>query len=93
MTDRVTRRTFKNGGSLAVRIPKGWLSEDSEIEISRRDDGVVEIRPLDRAERMRRLLDELRRRGPLTEEELPMPVREIEPERFDWDELWNGEMP
>jgi len=69
------------------------LSEDSEIEISRRDDGVVEIRPLDKAERMRKLLAWLATQPELTEEELPVPVREIEPERLDWDELWNGEMP
>ena len=43
MTERVTRKAFKNGGSVAVRIPKGWLEEDSEIDIVRRDDGTVEI--------------------------------------------------
>ena len=92
MTKRVTRKLFKNGGSWAIRIPKGWLPEDGEFDVVVRDDGVLEIRPLDREARMKRLLQEIQERGPLTEEEFPIPSREIEPERFDWDELWNGEM-
>jgi len=92
MTKRVTRKLFKNGGSWAIRIPKGWLPEDGEFDVVVRDDGVLEIRPLDRELRMKRLLREIQERGPLSEKEFPIPSREIEPERFDWDELWNGEM-
>lgn len=93
MTDRVTRKAFKNGGSVAIRIPKGWIPEDVEIDIVRRQDGIVEIRPLDREARMKRLLLEIQARGPITEDQLPVPVRESEPERFDFDELWNGKLP
>jgi virulence-associated protein VagC len=93
MTKRVTRKLFKNGGSWAIRIPKGWLPEDGEFDVVVREDGVLEIRTLDRDQRMRRLLQEIKDRGPITEEEFPIPKREPEPERFDWDELWNGKMP
>jgi virulence-associated protein VagC len=93
MTERVSRKAFKNGGSVAVRIPKGWIDEDAEIDIVRRDDGIVEIRPLDREARMKRLLLEIQARGPVSDEEFPVPVREREAERFDLDELWNGKLP
>jgi virulence-associated protein VagC len=88
----VTRKAFKNGGSLAVRIPKGWLPDDAEIDIVRREDGIVEIRPLDREARMRRLLEYLAQQPELDESEIWLPDRTPEPDRFDWDELWNGEM-
>ena len=93
MTERVTRKAFKNGGSVAVRIPKGWISEDAEVDIVRREDGIVEIRPLDKEARMKRLLQEIMDRGPIPDEEFPLPVREVEPERHDWDKLWNEKMP
>jgi virulence-associated protein VagC len=93
MTRRVTRKLFKNGGSWAIRIPKGWLPEDGEFDVTIREDGVLEVRPLDRAERMRNLLEEISKRGPIPEEEFPVPERPVEPERYDWDELWNGKMP
>jgi virulence-associated protein VagC len=92
MTKRVTRKLFKNGGSWAIRIPKGWLPEDGEFDVVVREDGVVEIRPLDRETRMKNLLTWLASQPPIPEEEFPIPKREVEPERFDWDELWNGEM-
>jgi virulence-associated protein VagC len=92
MTKRVTRKLFKNGGSLAVRIPKGWLPDDAEIDIVRREDGIVELRPLDRETRMKRLLEYLSQQPELPEDEFAFPVRQPEPDRFDWDELWNGEM-
>ena len=63
MTKRVTRKAFKNGGSWAVRIPKGWLPDDAEFDMTVRDDGVLEIRPLDRDERMKRCLHVLRGSG------------------------------
>jgi virulence-associated protein VagC len=93
MTERVTRKAFKNGGSVAVRIPKGWIDEDSEIDIVRREDGIVEIRPLDRDARMKKVLQSIIDRGPISDVELPIPARAVEPERYDWNELWNGKMP
>lgn len=93
MTERVTRKAFKNGGSVAVRIPKGWIDEDSEIDIVRREDGIVEIRPLDRDARMKKVLQSIIDRGPIPDAELPVPQRAVEPERHNWNELWNGKMP
>lgn len=88
MTERVTRKAFKNGGSVAVRIPKGWIPEDSEIDIVRREDGIVEIRPLDKETRMRKLLEYLSQQPELPEDEFPIPVREVWPERFKYDEMF-----
>lgn len=93
MTRRVTRKLFKNGGSLAIRIPKGWLPEDGEFELCVRDDGVLEVSPIDRDARMRRLLEKFRAENSIPDGEFPIPARAIEPQRFDWDELWNGRMP
>mgnify|MGYP000140246593 CR=1 FL=1 len=88
MTDRVTRKAFKNGGSVAVRIPKGWIDEDAEIDIVKRDDGILEIRPLDKETRMKRLLEFLRQQPELSEQDLPMPVREDWSDRFNPDEMF-----
>jgi len=88
MTERVTRKAFKNGGSVAVRIPKGWISEDAEIDIVRREDGIVEIRPVDKEARMKRLLEYLGQQPELPEDEFPVPVREVWPDRFNYDEMF-----
>jgi virulence-associated protein VagC len=88
MTERVTRKAFKNGGSVAVRIPKGWIPEDSEIDIVKREDGIVEIRPLDKEARMKRLLEYLSQQPELPEDEVPVPVREVWPDRFNYDEMF-----
>jgi len=88
MTVRVTRKAFKNGGSVAVRIPKGWITEDAEIDMVLREDGIVEIRPLDRETRMKRLLEYLGQQPELSEDEFPMPVREVWPERFNSDDMF-----
>ena len=88
MTERVTRTAFKNGGSVAVRIPKGWLEEDSEIDIVRRDDGTVEIRPLDREARMKKLLEYLSQQPELSEDAFPVPDRKVDPSRFDYDAMF-----
>lgn len=93
MTDRVTRKAFKNGGSVAVRIPKGWLDEDAEIEIVKREDGIVEIRPLDRASGMKLLLEGIIARGPIAEDVFPIRPRVREPERFNLGDLWIGKIP
>ena len=88
MTDRVTRKAFKNGGSVAVRIPKGWLEEDAAIDVVRREDGIVEIRPLDREARMKKLLEYLSQQPELPEDAFPIPDRRPEPSRFDYDEMF-----
>jgi virulence-associated protein VagC len=88
MTERVTRKAFKNGGSVAVRIPKGWISEDAEIDIVRREDGIVEIRPLDKEARMKRLLEYLSQQPELPEDEFHVPAREVWPDRFNYDEMF-----
>ncbi len=88
MTERVTRKAFKNGGSVAVRIPKGWIEEDAEIDIVKRDDGILEIRPLDKETRMKRLLEFLCQQPKLSEKDLPMPVREDWSDRFHPDEMF-----
>lgn len=88
MTEQVTRKAFKNGGSVAVRIPKGWIPEDSEIDIVKREDGIVEIRPLDKDARMKRLLEYLSQQPELPEDEFPVPVRETWPDRFNYDEMF-----
>lgn len=88
MTERVTRKAFKNGGSVAVRIPKGWISEDAEIDIVRREDGIVEIRPLDRATRLKRLLAYLAEQPELPESEFLLPDREPATDRFNFDEMF-----
>lgn len=88
MTDRVTRKAFKNGGSVAVRIPKGWIDEDAEIDIVRREDGIVEIRPLDREARLKRLLDYLSQQPELPESDFVLPERELATDRFDFEEMF-----
>jgi len=91
MTKRVTRKAFKNGGSWAVRIPKGWLPEDAELDMTVRDDGVLEIRPLDRDERMKALLARLAEGPEIPESEFPVPDRSGWVERFNFEELFKDE--
>lgn len=35
MSDVVTTKFFRNGGSFAVRIPSGWLNPDIEVQLVR----------------------------------------------------------
>lgn len=88
MTERVTRRAFKNGGSWAIRIPKGWIPADAEVDLIVREDGVLEIRPLDSDQRIRKLLARLAEQPELSESELPVPSREVEAGRFDFNEMF-----
>lgn len=88
MTDRVTRKVFRNGGSVAVRIPKGWLAEDAEIELFQRDDGSLEIRPLDPDARLRGLLAYLRGQPEITEDDFSIPLHDKETSRFDTAEMF-----
>lgn len=87
MTKRVTRKLFKNGGSWAIRIPAGWLPEDSEFDVIVRDDGVLEVRPLDRERQFKEFLRHLEERGEVPNEAFPIPERHREAERWDWDQL------
>lgn len=56
MTDVVTTKTFRNGGSLAIRIPAGWVS-DGEVTLSR-NPKTGEISVSQRAAKMALLLAE-----------------------------------
>ena len=63
MTDVVTTKTFRNGGSLAIRIPAGWVS-DGEVTLTR-DPKTGEISVSQRAAKMAALLAEFIERGPI----------------------------
>ena len=54
MTDVVETKTFRNGGSLAVRIPAGWVS-DGELTLSR-DSKTGDIRISQRTAKLSQLL-------------------------------------
>ena len=63
MAEMVTTKVFKNGGSLAVRLPAGWV-QDGEITLVRNPvSGEIVISQ--RAARMKSLLQELARLEPL----------------------------
>jgi virulence-associated protein VagC len=57
VTDVVETKTFRNGGSLAVRIPAGWVS-DGELTLSR-DSKTGDIRISQRTAKLSQLLAEL----------------------------------
>jgi len=54
VTDVVETKTFRNGGSLAVRIPAGWVS-DGELTLSR-DSKTGDIRISQRTAKLSQLL-------------------------------------
>lgn len=91
MTETVTRKLFRNGGSWAIRIPKDFLPSTTELELFLRQDGVLELRPLAREQRMQNLLKRLSESPELAADAFPIPTRGIEIERFDWKELWGSE--
>ena len=63
MAEMVTTKVFKNGGSLAVRLPAGWV-QDGEITLVRNPiSGEIVISQ--RASRMKSLLQELAQSEPL----------------------------
>ena len=76
----VSRKTFKSGNSVAVRLPKEIaFAPDTEVTVERKGD-VITIRPaVDPAEEKRKVLDlvaSLRALGPIGEvekREPPMP--------------------
>ena len=63
MTDVVTTKTFKNGGSLAIRIPAGWI-QDGELTLTR-DPVSGEIVVSQRSKKLRELLAELATSEPI----------------------------
>jgi len=91
MTKRVTRKAFKNGGSVAVRIPKGWLPEDAEIDVIQREDGVIEVRALSQEDLLKALALRILEQGELNDSEVWLPNREQEPERWNWNEMLKDE--
>jgi antitoxin component of MazEF toxin-antitoxin module len=65
VTDVVRTKTFRNGGSLAVRIPAGWV-DDGELTLSRNPvSGEIVISQ--RAARLKELLQELSERDPIAD--------------------------
>lgn len=65
VADVVTTKLFKNGGSLAVRIPAGWVSE-GEITLSRNPiSGEIVI--TQKAGRMKTLLEKLASEEPVSD--------------------------
>lgn len=87
MTKRVNRKLFKNGGSMAIRIPKGWLPEDTELQLMLREDGVLEVSAVDRVEKLRRFEMRMIQAEPLSEDAIWLPDRGSSPDRWDWGEL------
>lgn len=65
MADVVKTKTFKNGGSLAIRIPAGWI-EEGEITL-RRDSVSGEVIMSQRAANLRALLTELAAGEPIAD--------------------------
>lgn len=63
MADVVTTKLFRNGGSLAVRIPAGWMVE-GEITLSRNPIS-GDILVTQRTGRMRTLLEKLASEDPV----------------------------
>jgi virulence-associated protein VagC len=57
VTDVIETKTFRNGGSLAVRIPAGWAS-DGELTLFR-DPKTGDIRISQRTAKLAQLLAEL----------------------------------
>lgn len=57
MTDVIETKTFRNGGSLAVRIPAGWVS-DGELTLHR-DPKTGDIRISQRTAKLAQFLAEL----------------------------------
>lgn len=56
MKDVVETKTFRNGGSIAIRIPAGWV-HDGEVTLSR-NPNTGEISVSQRAVKLARLLEQ-----------------------------------
>jgi virulence-associated protein VagC len=71
----VTTKTFRNGGSLAIRIPAGWVS-DGEVTLTR-DPKTGEISVSQRSAKMAALLAEFMERGPIDDRVFEEALRRI----------------
>jgi hypothetical protein len=78
VTDVVTTKTFRNGGSLAIRIPSGWVS-DGEVTLTR-DPKTGEIAVSQQAAKMAKLLAEFAAAAPYVDEVFESALRR-EPNR------------
>lgn len=69
MAAEVNAKAFRNGNSVAIRLPKAFgVSEGDEVILAKSADGRITIRPREDAEAKRRewlaVLDELKAMGP-----------------------------
>lgn len=84
-----TAKIFTTGNSQAVRLPKAFRVQASEVWISKDDiSGVITLRPKDEDQRQKNLdeLFRLIREQPFTEDFIPPRDDEIRPNPFaDWE--------
>lgn len=64
-------RVFRNGRSRAVRIPKEFEFPGDEVIMRKEGDRLVMEPVEDRSARLRELLEEWRKEGPIDDEEWP----------------------
>jgi antitoxin VapB len=84
-----TAKIFTTGNSQAIRLPKAFRVQASEVWISKDDiSGVITLRPKDENERKQNLSELFRliREQPFTEDFIPPRDTEIRPNPFaDWE--------
>lgn len=83
-----TAKIFTTGNSQAIRLPKAFRVQASEVWISKDDiSGVITLRPKNEDQRKKNLkeLFQLIREQPFTEDFIPPRDNEIRPDPFaDW---------
>jgi antitoxin VapB len=84
-----TAKIFTTGNSQAIRLPKAFRVQASEVWISKDDiSGVITLRPKDENERKKNLSELFRliREQPFTEDFIPPRSTEMRPNPFaDWE--------
>lgn len=84
-----TAKVFTTGNSQAIRLPKAFRVQGSEVWITKDDiSGVITLRPKDEDQRRKNLdeLFKLIRELPFTEDFIPPRDDEIRPDPFaDWE--------
>ena len=84
-----TAKIFTTGNSQAIRLPKAFRVQASEVWISKDDiSGVITLRPKNEDQRKKNLdeLFKLIREQPFTEDFIPPRDNEIRPDPFaDWE--------
>ena len=73
-------QVFKNGRSRAVRIPKEFDFEGDEVEITKKDNGELLLRPVRPEKRAKNLLEALSMMEPLAEEDWLPEIEDYPPE-------------